>query len=328
MAEPEDGDRCDYVLGALPGVQRFLSESRSTADLHAASRIMSLLAGAMVEAAGVACPQARVVVPASRQGALGLPNRVAVLTPPGAGPSVAKAMSDAAVQAWERLVADLRGGGPGVTPGFPALRWVVVESTGRGYADQARRGAVALDRRKRVRDFPPYRVDGRPVCTVSGRWGARDDAGRIDEALSVVADVKRRFREWPASGVGRFPSTASVASAAFRAEVAERCAADGEIRDAVAALRKAVVALRRVYQEVKGIDIPAGRSAIPGLGTRADGTGDVGRWLAQVEGGWCYPESWAPQALSRRYSVISTLTGSTGRCSPPAGGSSAIRMIS
>jgi CRISPR-associated protein Cmr2 len=136
------------------------------------------------------------------------------------------------------------------------------------------------------------------VCTLSGRWAARDDTGRADEALSVVADAKRRFREWPQARVGQFPSTASVASAAFRADVAERSAFDDEIRVGVDGLRVAVRELRKAQ---KAVD--AGHSAIPGLRERADGTGDAGRWLTAVDGGWCYPQSWSPQALMRDHDL-------------------------
>jgi CRISPR-associated protein Cmr2 len=321
MVEQAAGVPGDYVLVTLPGVQRFLSESRSTADLHSASRIVSLLAGAMYDAVGAVCPDARVVVPAvggngpggtvpEREGrrggspygegraAAGLPNRVVVLTPPGRGGEVARAVSDAAVAAWDRLLVTLRlGGGAGSTPGFPAPRWVVAEPSGGGYLDQATRGARALDERKRIRDFPLYVVDGRPVCTLSGRWAARDDAGRVDEALSVVADAKRRFRDWSGSGVGAFPSTASVASAVFRAEVAGLAAGNREICAAVGELRAAVGTLRDRY------GVAAGASAVPGVRRRAADGSDEGRWLARVDGGWCYPHSWAAEALVRDHEL-------------------------
>ena len=45
------GPKRDLVIVTLAGVQRFIGESRSTADLHAGSVIMSELAAAMAQSA-------------------------------------------------------------------------------------------------------------------------------------------------------------------------------------------------------------------------------------------------------------------------------------
>lgn len=89
----------DLVVVALPGVQRFIAESRTTADAAAASRIVSSMTEAVVAVAG-----AEVVFPApgaaSAAGMGGLPNRVVALCPRDEGKDVAGRMQQAVTDAW------------------------------------------------------------------------------------------------------------------------------------------------------------------------------------------------------------------------------------
>jgi len=302
----------DLVLATLPGVQAFIAESRTTADLHAGSRLVSQLTDAM---RAVARDRGRVVLPAEEAGgaedagnagappspapsktdSVGLPNRVVALVPPGTGRQVATDMADAVRTSWkamvDRLPAAVRAR-DAETPGFPSVRWVVVpEATEATYARAWAQAGIAMDARRRTRDFPGYRAAGRPVCTLSARWASSGRDRRTGEELSTVAHVKRAFR----SGRG-FPSTLSLASADYR----EKIIAAAETRPA---LREAVAGLRKAYEDLTS-DHPAlrGSSDLPGLGA-AENAGPDMAWLAAVEGAWVYPGTWEPTSLARDHGL-------------------------
>lgn len=144
--------RGDLVVVALPGVQRFIAEARSTADVAAASHIYATLAGRIVmflqvEAGGdlvlpAAGTEHRIPGLTGAAGSegepgLGVPNRVVALFPPGTGLAAARRASNAARDAWQewgRRVWD-----PDLapeTPGFPCVQWVCVPAGPGGYAAQ------------------------------------------------------------------------------------------------------------------------------------------------------------------------------------------------
>ena len=118
----------DLVVVAIPGVQHFIAESRSTADLYAASSMMSDLAGSML----TAVPDAsRLVLPAppSQSGGDETPNRVVVLADSGEGPELAAAMAANSRSTWNAWLASAFSGtgpDPPASPGFPADRKSVV----------------------------------------------------------------------------------------------------------------------------------------------------------------------------------------------------------
>ncbi|MCM3925505.1 hypothetical protein ND748_28035, partial [Frankia sp. AiPs1] len=87
----------DLVVVTIPGVQQFIGEARTTADLYAASRIMSLLTARM---AAVAAELGTLVLPAipplsvpddpvragmTERSAAGLPNRAVAFAEAGGG---------------------------------------------------------------------------------------------------------------------------------------------------------------------------------------------------------------------------------------------------
>lgn len=276
----------DLVVVTVPGVQRFIGEARSTADVAAGSAIVSAITQAMLAEAG---PPADLVLPAGA-GSAGLPNRVVVLTAPGQGRALAGLMAVRASEWWTDRIAALwqgTGGGPPVTPGFPDVQWVVAGPRLGGYAEQWHRAMEALAARKRTRTFAAYDPPAvRRLCSVSGRWPAvermpRGVRRRTGEALSVPAVVKRADRGQ------RFPSTASVATGPFRQKLMRRVANDTTVDAAVARLRAAVEALGEF-----GVRFGSGR--IPGL-TAADGT--HADWVAGVEGACLLPETWSVRAL-------------------------------
>ena len=109
----------DLVVVALPGVQRFLEEARSTSDVAAASGICSALAERVVDTLGAEVgvqlvlpvrhdPQAGTPGPGmpspAEDSGPGLPSRIVALLPPGAGAEAALRASEACTRAWRGWV--------------------------------------------------------------------------------------------------------------------------------------------------------------------------------------------------------------------------------
>ncbi|MEV4511587.1 type III-B CRISPR-associated protein Cas10/Cmr2 [Dactylosporangium sp. NPDC049525] len=284
----------DLVVVTIPGVQRFVGEARSTADVATASRIVSELTGAML--LEVSAP-AEVVLPAAGRdgidavGGTGLPNRVVVLTASGQGRELARRMAERVSRWWADRVAALWQGMRVDLPdvvGCPDVQWVVVAARPGGYREQWRRAAEALAARKRTRTFAAYDSPSvRRLCSLSGRWPAveqvpRGVRRRRGEALSVPAVVKRADRS------ERFPSTASVATGPFRRDLARLAGTDG-------AVRAAVVELRAAVDTVGAAGVRFGSGRLPGL--PASGGGEAA-WVAEVEGACLLPETWSVRALT------------------------------
>ncbi len=301
----------DLVLVTLPGVQGFLVESRTTADLHSASRIISQLTAAMravaqthgkivfpsLPAGSTAAEPSGVSAEPHRDASAGLPNRVVVLVTADAGEDVASAMAEAAQGAWRAMLARLPSrlrNNDSDTPGFPEVHWVVIPGTTEStYAEQWKQAVSALVARKRTRTFPPYQTQSRPVCTLSARWASAGADQRSGEQLSVVAHVKRSYRQVTGEG---FPSTLSLASADYRDRVIARAVDDEAVCGATNALKEAVARLTTEYPEIR-----RGSSDLPGL--RAKSPSAVLRWLSDVEGAWCYPDVWDPPSLRRDHKL-------------------------
>src|SRR4051794_30050658 len=118
----------DLVVAAIPGVQKFVAESRRTADLFASSEIVSQLAVALVDAAG---PD--LVLPGASNMGRGIPNRVVAFAPEGGGADLARRMQDAVRVRWAKVRAAAQALEP---PGFPVVQWVVVPPLPGGYEEQ------------------------------------------------------------------------------------------------------------------------------------------------------------------------------------------------
>ncbi|MGH4018054.1 MAG: Cas10/Cmr2 second palm domain-containing protein [Pseudonocardiaceae bacterium] len=280
---------CDLVVVALPGVQRLISEARSTADVQAGSAIVAHLATA---AAGSIQGQdrSRLVIPHQIGEPDGMPNRVVALVPNGRGEPIAQDAVAVVKQEWQKLL-DSVFGSARPTPGMPIAVWVCVpDGDGRGYEWQWARAQALLTARRRVRDFAEVqRWPQRAICTLSPRWPAEEvpppNLKPHEQAtLSATNWVRRR---WPRiQNVDRFPSTPSIASAPFRQEVLKR-AAKPEISTAITALRQAVTKLGLPGErQIRGLSMPAG-------------SGEAVRWFARSGGPWVYLERWQPQILGR-----------------------------
>ena len=308
------GVRADLVVVALPGVQRFLEEARSTSDVSVASGIFSALAGRIVDSLGAepggqlvlpvrqAVPPESDVPPSGQDGELGLPNRVVALLPPGSGAAAARRASDAVHEAWQGWVRQVLRPGPGdprpQTPGFPRVCWVCVPERPGGYEAQWQQAQQLLAARRRIRDFaavPEEDWRQRVLCSQAPRWPAERKAPpgvppyERRTPLSAVGWVKHRCRYiGEASG---FPSTASIASAPYRRAVLRRLA-DPEVSAAVRDLDQA----RQAVEDVLG---SSGRETpVPGL-EAVTPAGGPGVWLARSGGPWMYPEQWRPETLTR-----------------------------
>ena len=319
VAEPG----ADLVIVAISGVQRFIAEARSAADLRAGSVLMSELATVMRD---VVRAPAEVIIPAADTG-LGAPNRVAAMVPAGEGPVLAEAMAQAVGLAWERQLAEaFRGVGaaPRQTLGFPAVQWVVAHADADGYRGQWQRAQDALVARKRVRDFPAHDEAQAKVCSLTGRWAALSGEGapisaynvRRSEALSAVGHVKRWHGRRRGSG---FPSTLSVASAPFRDAIIRQGEEDAALWDGVASINGAFEALYGSCEGAAQAALRRGSGILPGMSSSSD---EALTWLRETEGAWCAAETWDPDALRRDYD----LAAAPGRKLCENGRAAAVRL--
>ncbi len=168
------------LMLSLPGVQRYISESRTTADLVSASTQVAELA--RIAAAHLAADGADVVFPADAQTLLldstagedygALPNRIVALVPTGEGRSKAEAAAEAVRSQWRLWVGEVFPTAAPDTPGFPDPQWVLVPPMPGGYAEQFSAAQRALAARRRVRSFRPVLEAGQNLCSLSVRWPA------------------------------------------------------------------------------------------------------------------------------------------------------------
>ncbi len=292
----------DLVLVTLSGVQRFIAEARSTADLSAGSGLVAGLASAMISAVP---DRSELIFPADVGHLGGMPNRVAVLTRAGAGRDLADVMTNAARRRWEEwLSSAFHDSRPHETPGFPSVQWVVVPLGTDSYRDGWERAQAVLAARKRIRDFPAYRVDQHGICALTGRWASISAArapktgyARRNEALSAVGHTKRWYGR--AHGAG-FPSTWSIATAPYRDAIIRLGEDDGDLWGAVADLNQAVETLRDSVDETAAATMRRGSGALPGMTATDD---EALGWLRGLEGSWSVPETWAPDGLRRDYDL-------------------------
>lgn len=294
MSEP---DPSDLVVIALSGVQKFITESRTTADAANASDIMALLATAAANR--LAEGGAELVIPAEAHPS-SAPNRIVALTAGGKGEGLAAAAADRVRSEWREWTS-LLFDEPRDVPGFPEVMWSVAPASTGGYAEQWKIAQTALAARKRLRAFDyPERTGTRP-CAVSPRWPSeksppsgvpRHERG---SELSAAVWLKRRWHatpRLPSTHSRGFPSTASIASTPFRDRVLDAWAAPG-VSDRVAELRTAA---RKVMGESR---FRALEGAVPCL-DRA-GLDELQQWFVRGAGWWVTPETWNIDTLTHEY---------------------------
>ncbi len=308
-----DTEDRDLLVVSLSGVQRFISESRTTSDLSSASEIMARLAMEATALCRNAGPETQIVFPVEpgtrtggdlgvggapdlrgdgARGGAAVPNRVVALVPAGSGAAVGGEAARAVDRIWKGWVQDALGRVVD-TPGMPGVQWVCAPVSLGNYATRWRLAQAALTARRRVRDFHAVEWTQRRLCSLSPRWPAEDilppDLQEHErDTLSAANWVKRLWRP-RLSGPGRrpgFPSTSSIASATFRGQVLDHLEVPG-VRAAVVSLRTAVESLPRNLRE----------APVAGL----DGASGLAEWLAAVAGPWVYADAWHDKVLKREY---------------------------
>jgi CRISPR-associated protein Cmr2 len=296
----------DLVVLALPGVQRFIAEARSTADVAAASEIYATLAACAANSL-MTWPGAEPVLPAppARTQAVpltdvpGVPNRVVVLIPAGDGREAAEQAAGAVRKAWDGYVRELFPAGDKTTPGFPDVQWACVPASDDGYPAQWDRVQRLLAARRLVRSFQPVPDQEwrqRTLCSLAPRWpaepelpsGLKEHERRMP--LSAVGWVKRRWLSQPGRRRAGFPSTPSIASAPYRRAALSHWADAG--------IREAAEDLARCEQQLRhALGLHGQEAPVPGL--PGEPAGQAARWLAESGGPWVYEDRWRPQTLAR-----------------------------
>lgn len=297
-------DGRDLVIIALSGVQQFITESRTTADLYSGSEIIATLAR---EAARLVSPAesssgSRLVFPAAETlaaaGSDGMPNRIVALVEAGTGTAVASSVVGRLNETWSEWTRQVFGTEVEQDPGLPSVQWVCVPAGAGGYADRWRIAQNALAARKRVRDFALVDFPRRGLCTLSPRWPlAKNPPGGLrphEEAdLSTANWVKRRWRYTTVGRRDPFPSASAIASAPYRAAVLAILGRDGE--DSSGDLAKQVAILAEMAESIDSIPKESPVPGLPKSETRA------GAWLREKGGRWVYPEYWSPDPLARAH---------------------------
>jgi CRISPR-associated protein Cmr2 len=311
-----------YVALTLGGVQEFIAASRRTADLWVGSRLMSRLCQvALDEVLAAGGSPVVPTSPVSQASWAALPNRLFAEAPVGRAAEVAGAVARAVRAEWERLAAVTHGSLTGVTAQavgtFPVVRWVSWEPSGpAGTATTSCADAwwvlgSAMDARKRVRSFRAVAGRGGDLCSLCGMrdGSAMAHVRRLHvadgERLCPVCVVKRdqKVATDLAGARAAFPSTASVASAPFRARVLAELTAGGAGSPLLAAVSEHRRAVRAVAEALGtlGARSPGGEElpgALAALEALAGGVADEGvlSW-ARLDGTWCFVDTWQPESL-------------------------------
>ncbi|MDS1269708.1 type III-B CRISPR-associated protein Cas10/Cmr2 [Lipingzhangella sp. LS1_29] len=303
----------DLVVLAISGVQRFIEESRRTADLAAGSEIVAQFGREAASHLTTAHHATLVFPPAlptpdAPQITDGAPNRIVALVPAGQGAPAATDTERHLHQLWtgwiERTFRDVPAQ---PDPGWPKVQWACAPAGVGDYPQQWDLANRALAARKEARDFQQSLTRGRNPCELSPQWPeaslppntpprhsagdpARTTRTNIDQ-LSVTGWVKRCWhqRNGEHSQQSGFPATNAIASAPYRAALLEQWN-----HDISEAARKLHDAVGTVLGEEPYSEYP-----VPGL--PGPYTDPVAEWLRAGAGIWVYPETWHRQRLERRY---------------------------
>ncbi|MGH3842085.1 MAG: Cas10/Cmr2 second palm domain-containing protein [Pseudonocardiaceae bacterium] len=283
----------DLVLLSLGGVQRFISESRSTADVAGASEIVQKLARIGATAVTdqlVGSPEPCGLIFPAAPGAGSVTNKIAFLAAAHAGPDIARAAAREISAGWQaHLKETFKPSQPPGTPGTPDLAWVSVTGTVadgdyRALWESAQQEMVG---RRRARVFEPFEIPGSRLCAQSPGLPAvaappTRPAHERGEALSAAGWVKRH------AASQRFPSTVSIASSAFRRRLLERADAD---QDVAAALRDPI---RTLTEALRDLNLHSDRAELRAVRPPAGLEPLAGRL-----GAWVTPERWDAEVIAR-----------------------------
>lgn len=279
----------DLVQFGIGGVQQFISESSTTADVANSSAIVQEFGAAIAgnvqgrlgSGFGVVFPRPA----AARIG--GVTNKIVFTCAPGSGPELARAAKTTAEGLWREVV---RGcfGEDVATPGFPELWWVSITEDGGDYGRAWARLSEASVARRRSRVFEPLVSQQRWLCAQSPSLPAVTAPAhlvRVHERrsrLSAVGWIKRTRDRGGSDARVAVRSTSSIASGAYR--IALLTDPPAGLAGQVAALRAAAA---RVSKPVTEAALCACKAQLSALGTEL--------------GSWVYPSEWDLAGLRREY---------------------------
>jgi CRISPR-associated protein Cmr2 len=296
----------DLVLVTIGGVQRFVAESRTTAEVAGGSALIQRLAreagrtvAERLEALG---QDSQLIFPAiatltSPTTSAGITNKIAFIAPDRRGAEVAKAAVQRAHTAWGDAVREVFDGRVPATPGMPDTAWVCVSgpiATDGDYRALWVRAQEAMTARRRVRLVPDVSLPGVRLCDQSASLPAEPapQSARTHERreqLSAQGWVKRIAARAP-GGESTVMSTPAVASAWWRARLIDAVRGDP---DAVSAVADHVATMQTLLRRL-GAPLSTGELAGITAPERL-------RPLIGGLGGWLHPEQWEAQALRREF---------------------------
>ncbi|WP_435106653.1 Cas10/Cmr2 second palm domain-containing protein [Nocardiopsis synnemataformans] len=290
----------DLVVLALSGVQRFITESRTTADLRSASEIVAHLAAEAVRHLSLV-PGARIVFPApTREGTRGaddgMPNRVVALLPEGKGAQAAAVTEAHLADTWEDWVKEVFGVSQNLIPGWPVVQWVSVPAEAGPYAHAWSLAQRSLAERKNVRDFSQPWDELRELCSLSPRWRSSEAPASAPEhqGKELLAQPNWVKRLWHKTKTGRasgFASTNAIASSPYRNAALRLWRDDPAVPELVQYLRLCALALGKDPVREQPLDW---LEEVPG--------DEHAEWLRAKGSRWVFPGSWHVEALAREFS--------------------------
>lgn len=293
----------DLVTVTVGGVQRFIAEARSTADVAGASELLQGLvragAGHVEERLRGAPEPCGLVFPASSGDEVPVSNKLVFLTPAGQGAGLAQEVADILRGTWGLLVEQAFAGGEvPETPGMPDLSWAAVTGSDDDYPSLWAAVQDEMAGRRRARVFAPFEIPGQVLCAQSPGLPAVPAPSlprqhKRDEKLSAAGWVKR----WAGTSA---PSTVSLASSSFRARLLRVAEADKGLRAELAEVTARLVA------SVEQLPAPREHASLPwpveGLEPLR---GRVGPWV--------YPSRWDVEVLRREFPGVAAGVAAAGR---------------
>ncbi|WP_157495474.1 type III-B CRISPR-associated protein Cas10/Cmr2 [Kutzneria sp. 744] len=303
----------DLVLIAIGGVQKFIAESRSTADVAGASLTVQELARTVARTVESALgdqpsPAGLVVPEPTAIGTDGVTSRIVFVAEHQQGPPIAMQAADAVADAWRnRLARVFRGAVEApTTPGFPDVCWVCVSGpldTDADYRQLWDAGRAALLQRRRSRIFTHTTVRNQTLCPQSPQFAAvstppvdaRSHEKDRGEMLSAASWLKRlAARTQTQDG---FPSTAAIASASYRRALITTTGIQADLAVPVRELARAAAATGGAVNEPE-----LAQTEVP----------DTLRPLAAGLGAWVHPDAWDLHTLRRENPRVSAQTVTAG----------------
>lgn len=297
--ESSQADDIDLVEFGIAGVQRFIAESTTTADVANASMIIQQLASsaARIVADMLPNPVDDLIFPylpvkESKNVVEGVSSKIVFKTTAGSGPEVAAAAETAVNEAWDTMVRQYFKSNP-PTPGFPDIWWVAVTGTAANYSDLWKDLRRLVTARRRSRVFTPpapatatwLSAHSPLLPAVAAPTNRLIRAHEKQDRLSTQGWVKRLHGRHPGQAAVR--STWSIATTPYRVAL---------LSDPPVGLADAVDQLASCVATTTGVN----RNRLV-TETAVGPTVEELEPLASQLGAWVSPQVWQPERLSREY---------------------------